>query len=86
MKIPTAELTELIGTLLARGVDADAIPAMVGRFIDDLVDYRDLVRGPVGELLEAADGPIVVAATKMILVVTNKKKLAARFAVGAAGE
>lgn len=71
IKIPWAEIKELAGALLAAGTDRDDIPRIVGEGLDELIDFDALLNGPVGEpigdALEAIDGPAFTAATALVL-------------------
>lgn len=80
IKIPWTQIKELAGSLLAKGVDRDAIPDIIGEGLDELIDFDALLNGqlePVGDGLELIDGMVFKAAARFILSVVPEKNLIA---------
>ena len=80
IKIPWAKLKELAGALLAAGVDKDQIPEIIGQGLDDLIDFDELMNGPlevVGDTLELIDGMVFTAAARLIVGIIPAPKLIA---------
>lgn len=86
-KLPTEEILVLVGSLLNAGSDPSEIGGLVGEFLDDVLAFDELVQGPVGEALEAIDGPVLVAAAKLVVALfpERAKTVAAAHAAGTLG-
>lgn len=70
--LPLGELLELARRLLAAGVPRETVIDELVVFADSLVDWRTVVRGLGGELLEAADGPLARAVIGVIVVLADR--------------
>lgn len=66
LNLPTKDLVVFVGELLLGGLDPSEIGREVGKFLDGLLDFEEIVEGPVGDALEAIDGPVLVAAATLI--------------------
>jgi hypothetical protein len=58
-ELPWADLRKLYERLLSAGQRPNAAAAAVAEIVDELVDLDVLIPGPVGEVLEAVDRPIL---------------------------
>lgn len=70
--LPLDELLELARKLLGAGVSRDVVIDELVALADRLVDWRTIVRGLGGELLEAADGPVARAVIGVIVVLAER--------------
>lgn len=72
--LPLDKIRELVTVLLSSGVPEDQIVAEVSAMIDGLVDWRSVVKGLGGELLEAADGPLATAIVTLIVTAVKLRR------------
>ncbi len=74
------DLIDLADELIEAGGDEDRTIVAVARFGDGLADWRKVFPGPVGEAIEAADGPAIEAAARALrdLVRVDPRKRAIR--------
>lgn len=70
--LPLDELLELARKLLQAGVSRDVVIDELVALADSLVDWRTIVRGLGGELLEAADGPVARAVIGVVVVLAER--------------
>jgi len=61
------EAEVLLEDLVAEGLDEDAAALAVARFLDAVLPLDALIPGPLGELAEAADGPILARVVQALL-------------------
>ncbi len=58
-QIPVDDVKALAAELLARGTPRAEVVDHLAAFVDDLVDWSKVVKGPAGFFLEASDGPLL---------------------------
>jgi hypothetical protein len=64
---PLSEIRDLADLLLARGQSPAAVVDDVVRFLDDLIDWASIVKGPAGVALEMGDGPLLRGIVRIIV-------------------
>ena len=68
------DLVEIARALLAEGTADGEAARVLARLLDDLLDFRALVPGPVGVALEAADRPVLRALAGLILAAARRPR------------
>lgn len=72
--LPWDEITDLYDALIHAGERPGAAAKQIAQTIDDLIDWRLVVKGPVGVALEAVDFEVIRTAIRLGLVLPRKAK------------
>lgn len=71
-ELPLDQIRDLASVLLASGVPRDKVIREVAAFADDLVDWRTVVKGLGGTILEAVDGALALALVGAIVAALDR--------------
>lgn len=74
--LPWDEITELYDALVHAGEHPGQAAKQIAQVIDDRIDWREVVKGPVGVVLEAVDFEVIRTAIRLGLVLPRKVKAA----------
>ena len=69
------ELKDVAAGLLTNGASEEQVIASIVQVLDQLIDFQELIPGPVGAAVESLDGSIYSALAK-IVVNAAKRRLA----------
>ncbi len=67
------DLIAVARTLLAGNLGEEATQQELVALLDDLLPWEDFIKGPVGGLLEASDGPILRLVARGIVNAAKRK-------------
>lgn len=72
-KLPVRELADFAAELLARGHTPGEVVDLVADLGDELVDWREVVKGPVGAVLEATDRAILRSFVRLVVATAHRQ-------------
>lgn len=70
--LPWEELTALYEAAIKAGAKPAQAAKEIAQIIDEMVDFRELVKGPVGAALEAIDFEVIRSLIRLGLVLPRK--------------
>ncbi|MGI9554839.1 MAG: hypothetical protein ACR2M6_02590 [Vampirovibrionia bacterium] len=73
-EVPWTSIIDLADSLSEAGLSDKEIAKQIADFLDMILDFSVLVKGPAGEVLEAIDNHILFAAISIIIKVSKNGK------------
>lgn len=69
--LPVPEIVDLVDDLLCEGASEEEAIDAVAAFLDQLIDAGLWLPGPVGQAIEAIDGPLLRAVITLIVALSS---------------
>ncbi len=73
-EVPWDSIIDLADTLGESGLSDEQVAKEIADFLDLVLDFKLIVKGPAGELLEHVDGHILFAAINIIIKISKNGK------------
>jgi len=73
-QVPWDSIIDLADSLSETGMQDAEVAKEIADFLDMVLDFKMIVKGPAGEFLEAIDGHVLLSAITIILKVSKNGK------------
>lgn len=73
-EVPWGKILDLADSLQDAGLTDSEVAKDIADFLDNILDFKSIVKGPAGTVLEAIDGHILLAAITVIIKVSKNGK------------
>ena len=73
-EVPWDSIIDLVDVLSDSGLNDGEVAKEVADFLDMILDFKSLVKGPAGQVLEAIDGHVLLAAITVIIKLSKNGK------------